>query len=124
MQSDLVDTEKKVRKLSLKDIDADMMLDLKQKGYSDLQLAYLTSSTEDEVYDLRTKEQGIKRIYKLVDTCAAEFEALTPYYYSSFEAHAKVETASIPTNESPSTNKKKVIVLGSGPNRIRPGDRV
>ena len=118
---DLVETEKKVRKLSLKDIDADMMLDLKQKGYSDLQLAYLTSSTEDEVYNLRTKEQGIKRIYKLVDTCAAEFEALTPYYYSSFEAHAKVETASIPTNESPSTNKKKVIVLGSGPNRIGQG---
>ena len=118
---DLVETEKKVRKLSLKDIDADMMLDLKQKGYSDLQLAYLTSSTEDEVYNLRTKEQGIKRIYKLVDTCAAEFEALTPYYYSSFEAHAKVDTGSVPTNESPSTNKKKVIVLGSGPNRIGQG---
>ncbi|MCW3128469.1 MAG: carbamoyl-phosphate synthase, large subunit [Bacteroidetes bacterium] len=118
---DLVETEKKVRKLDLKDIDAEMMLDLKQKGYSDLQLAYLTSSTEDEVYHLRTKEQGIKRIYKLVDTCAAEFEAQTPYYYSSFEAAATDQAASIPTNESPSTNKKKIIVLGSGPNRIGQG---
>jgi carbamoyl-phosphate synthase large subunit len=118
---DLVETEKKIRKMSLKDIDADLMLELKQKGYSDLQLAYMTSSTEDEVYDRRTKEQGIKRIYKLVDTCAAEFEAQTPYYYSSFEAAATGNSATIPTNESPSTAKKKVIVLGSGPNRIGQG---
>lgn len=124
---DLVETEKKVRKMSLKDIDADLMLELKQKGYSDLQLAYMTSSTEDEVYNQRTKEQGIKRIYKLVDTCSAEFEALTPYYYSSFEAAPSIspeeggQTAKIPTNESPSTAKKKVIVLGSGPNRIGQG---
>ena len=61
------------------------MLSLKQKGYSDLQLGYLTNSTEDEVYYFR-KALGIKRTYKLVDTCAAEFEALTPYFYSSFEA--------------------------------------
>jgi carbamoyl-phosphate synthase large subunit len=118
---DLVETEKKVRKMALKDIDADLMLELKQKGYSDLQLAHMTSSTEDEVYDRRTKEQGIKRIYKLVDTCAAEFEAQTPYYYSSFEAAATGNSATIPTNESPSTAKKKVIVLGSGPNRIGQG---
>jgi carbamoyl-phosphate synthase large subunit len=118
---DLVETEKKVRKMALKDIDADLMLELKQKGYSDLQLAHMASSTEDEVYDRRTKEQGIKRIYKLVDTCAAEFEAQTPYYYSSFEAAATGNSATIPTNESPSTAKKKVIVLGSGPNRIGQG---
>lgn len=120
---DLVDTEKKVRKMELKDIDHDFMLELKQKGYSDLQLAYLTSTTEDEVYDRRTKEHNIKRVYKLVDTCAAEFEAKTPYYYSTFEAAPQhdADQSHIPTNESPVTPKKKVIVLGSGPNRIGQG---
>ena len=124
---DLVETERKVRKMELKQIDAALMLDLKQKGYSDLQLAYLTSSTEDEVYNYRTKEQNIKRIYKLVDTCAAEFEAKTPYYYSSFEAAANPSLSkgagglNVPSNESVSSNRKKVIVLGSGPNRIGQG---
>jgi carbamoyl-phosphate synthase large subunit len=122
--SDLVDTEKQVRKLALKNIDAKLMLELKQKGYSDLQLAYLTGSTEDEVYYYR-KALGIKRIYKLVDTCAAEFEAKTPYFYSSFEAQPENEDDkkyfSELNNESIVTEKKKVIVLGSGPNRIGQG---
>ena len=108
---DLVETEKKLRKLNLKQIDKDLMREVKEKGYSDLQIAYLTNTTEDEVYDYRTKELNIRRVYKLVDTCAAEFEAKTPYYYSSFDA----------TNESPSSDKKKIIVLGSGPNRIGQG---
>jgi carbamoyl-phosphate synthase large subunit len=86
---------------------------LKEKGYSDLQLAYLTKTTEDEVYNYRTKQLGIRRIYKLVDTCAAEFEALTPYYYSSFEKTSV--TTPLETNESKVGAKKKVIVLGSGP---------
>ena len=125
---DLVDTEKKIRKMELKEIDHDLMLDLKQKGYSDQQLAYLTSTTEDEVYDYRSKKLHIKRVYKLVDTCAAEFEAKTPYYYSTFEAAPVTPPLSkgaggfdIHTNESPVTPKKKVIVLGSGPNRIGQG---
>jgi carbamoyl-phosphate synthase large subunit len=120
---DLVDTEKKIRKLDLDQIGHDMMLDLKQKGYSDLQIAYMTSVTEDDVYNYRTKDLNIRRIYKQVDTCAAEFEAKTPYYYSSFEASPKhdVGNAPIHTNESPVTPKKKVIVLGSGPNRIGQG---
>ena len=125
---DLVDTEKKVRKMELDQIDHDFMLDLKQKGYSDQQLAYLTSTTEDEVYNYRTKQLHIKRVYKLVDTCAAEFEAKTPYYYSTFEAAPVTPPLSkgaggfdIHTNESPVTEKKKVIVLGSGPNRIGQG---
>lgn len=107
---DLVETEKKVRKLDLKDIDKGLMQELKEKGYSDQQLAYLTDATEDEVYEYR-KQLGVRRVYKLVDTCAAEFEARTPYYYSSFDA----------TNESAVSEKKKVIVLGSGPNRIGQG---
>ncbi len=118
---DLVETERKIRKMDLTEIDADLMLELKQKGYSDLQIAYMTSTTEDEVYEYRAKQQNIRRIYKLVDTCSAEFQAQTPYYYSSFEKGAESGSANVPTNESPSTNKKKVIVLGSGPNRIGQG---
>lgn len=117
---DLVETEKKIRKTTLQEIDTDTLWDLKQKGYSDLQIAYMTSSTEDDVYTYRT-EKGVKRAYKLVDTCAAEFEAQTPYYYSSFEKSPKTNTANFPTSESNVTAKKKVIVLGSGPNRIGQG---
>ncbi len=108
---ELVDMEKKVRKLQLRNIDKALMCELKEKGFSDAQIAWMTQTTEDEVYDYRTKELGIRRVYKLVDTCAAEFEAKTPYYYSSFDA----------TNESVRSDKKKVIVLGSGPNRIGQG---
>ncbi|MBS1611420.1 MAG: carbamoyl-phosphate synthase large subunit, partial [Bacteroidetes bacterium] len=68
---DLVETEKKLRKLNLKQIDKDLMREVKEKGYSDLQIAYLTNTTEDEVYEYRTKELSIRRVYKLVDTCAA-----------------------------------------------------
>lgn len=108
---DLVETEKKARKLHLKDVDAGFMRELKEKGYSDQQIAWMVSSTEDEVYEVRTKQMNIRRVYKLVDTCAAEFEAKTPYYYSTFDA----------TNESPVSDRKKIIVLGSGPNRIGQG---
>ena len=117
---ELVDTEKSLRKKTLKDIGVDEMFELKEKGYSDLQLAHLLNATEDEVYYYRTKDLNVKRIYKLVDTCAAEFEALTPYYYSSFEKKSATSTA-LETNESKVSAKKKVIVLGSGPNRIGQG---
>ncbi|WP_236974698.1 carbamoyl-phosphate synthase large subunit [Membranihabitans maritimus] len=92
------------------DIDADFMLELKQHGYSDAQIAWLMRIGEDEVSS-RRKKLEIKRTYKLVDTCAAEFEAQTPYYYSTFEQE----------NESTPSDKKKIIVLGSGPNRIGQG---
>ena len=116
---ELVETERKTRKLHLKDIDHDSMLDLKEKGYSDLQIAWMTQISEDDVYFYRTKELNIRRVYKLVDTCAAEFEAKTPYYYSTFEQSGK--GTEIPASESTVTEKKKVIVLGSGPNRIGQG---
>jgi carbamoyl-phosphate synthase large subunit len=88
------------------------MIELKQKGYSDIQIAYLLGgdTTEDEVWDLR-KKMGIHRIYKMVDTCAAEFPSPTNYFYSSFDGE----------NESIPSNRKKIIVLGSGPNRIGQG---
>lgn len=116
---ELVEVERTYRKRELTSITADEMQALKEKGYSDLQLAYLTKTTEDEVYHYRTKRLGIRRIYKLVDTCAAEFEALTPYYYSSFEKAST--TTTLDTNESKVSGKKKIIVLGSGPNRIGQG---
>ncbi len=107
----LVKTETELRKFNLQNVPKDVLLEAKQMGYSDSQLAFLfTNCTDDDVYAKR-KELGVKRTYKLVDTCAAEFEARTPYYYSSFESE----------NESAVTDKKKIIVLGSGPNRIGQG---
>nr|MBP7478744.1 carbamoyl-phosphate synthase large subunit [Chitinophagales bacterium] len=107
---DLVDTEKIIKAIPFEESTREQILSMKQKGYSDLQLAYLWNKTEDEVYN-RRYAMGIKRTYKMVDTCAAEFQAATPYYYSSFEQE----------NESIVSDKKKVIVLGSGPNRIGQG---
>lgn len=93
------------------DIDADFMLELKQHGYSDAQISWLMRLDEDEVTRHRKENLKIRRTYKVVDTCAAEFEAQTPYYYSTFEQE----------NESVPSEKKKIIVLGSGPNRIGQG---
>ena len=93
------------------DIPKDFLLELKQHGYSDAQIAWILRIKETEVTKHR-KKLGIRRVYKMVDTCAAEFEAQTPYFYSTFEGE----------NESiPSVGKKKIIVLGSGPNRIGQG---
>lgn len=111
--AELVEAEKEIKKHNrLEEIDKDFMLKLKQMGYSDSQIAYTLGNNikEEAVYDYR-RNLGIKRVYKLVDTCAAEFEAKTPYYYSTFEDE----------NESVVSDKKKVIVLGSGPNRIGQG---
>jgi len=108
---ELVQLEVELKRYSLNNIPKDFFFTLKQKGFSDIQIAYLLGNvTEDEVYE-RRKSLGIKRVYKMVDTCAAEFAAQTPYYYSTFEDE----------NESVRSDKKKVIVLGSGPNRIGQG---
>ncbi|KQR69905.1 carbamoyl-phosphate synthase large subunit [Pedobacter sp. Leaf176] len=108
---ELVALEVELKRYSLNNIPQDFFFTLKQKGFSDIQIAWLLGNvTEDEVYD-RRKALGINRVYKMVDTCAAEFPAQTPYYYSSFDEE----------NESVSSDKKKIIVLGSGPNRIGQG---
>lgn len=107
---DLISTEKEIQKYEVSTIPRDLMLEAKQKGYADRQIAHLLNCLESEVFKKR-HEQGVKRVYKLVDTCAAEFEAQTPYYYSTFEEE----------NESIVSDKKKIIVLGSGPNRIGQG---
>jgi carbamoyl-phosphate synthase large subunit len=107
---ELIQLERLIEKHRIDDIPKELMFEAKQKGYADRQIAHLLRCLESEVYSKR-EEMGIKRVYKLVDTCAAEFEAQTPYYYSTFEEE----------NESVVTDKKKIVVLGSGPNRIGQG---
>ena len=108
---DLVKLEKEIKRFTINNIPKELLLLAKTKGFSDLQLAYLLGRIEeDEVYNHR-KSLGIKRVYKMVDTCAAEFESKTNYFYSTFSTE----------NESIVSDKKKIIVLGSGPNRIGPG---
>jgi carbamoyl-phosphate synthase large subunit len=107
---ELINLEKEIEKHKLNTIPVSLMRTAKEKGYADRQLAHLMDCKESEVH-LKRREMGINRVFKLVDTCAAEFEAKTPYYYSTFDTE----------NESIPTDKKKVIVLGSGPNRIGQG---
>ena len=107
----LVKLENKLMSFNIpEDIPAEFMMELKTVGYSDAQIAWLMRVSEDDVRKYR-KKLGIRRTYKMVDTCAAEFEAHTPYYYSTFDQE----------NESLVTDKKKIVVLGSGPNRIGQG---
>ena len=107
---DMIKLERKIEQFSIDRLPAELLFEAKQKGYADRQVAHLLRCLESQVYSKRM-ELGIKRVYKLVDTCAAEFEAQTPYYYSTFEFE----------NESVVSDRKKVVVLGSGPNRIGQG---
>jgi len=113
---DLVRVEKEIEKFSVHNIPKILLEEAKHKGFADRQIAHTLRCLESEVYDKRNS-LGIKRIYKCVDTCAAEFEAKTPYYYSTFGQ----EGSDVLDNESAVTTKKKVVVLGSGPNRIGQG---
>ncbi len=113
---DLVRVEKEIEKYSVHNIPKILLEEAKHKGFADRQIAHTLRCLELEVYDKRNS-LGIKRIYKCVDTCAAEFEAKTPYYYSTFGQ----EGAEVLDNEFVVSNKKKVVVLGSGPNRIGQG---
>ncbi|MAO10158.1 MAG: carbamoyl phosphate synthase large subunit [Flavobacteriaceae bacterium] len=113
--------EKEISEHTLDTLPRELLLEAKQKGYGDRQIAHMLKCLESEVYKKR-EELKIQRVYKLVDTCAAEFEAKTPYYYSTFEN--EVETADgnrHVENDSKVSDKKKIIVLGSGPNRIGQG---
>jgi carbamoyl-phosphate synthase large subunit len=107
---DMILTEKEVEKYTLATIPDALLFEAKQKGYADRQVAHLLDCLESEVYKKRN-DLGIKRVYKLVDTCAGEFTAKTPYYYSTFEEE----------NESIRSDRPKIVVLGSGPNRIGQG---
>ncbi|TYA55970.1 carbamoyl-phosphate synthase large subunit [Formosa maritima] len=113
--------EKEISTFKIDTIQKDLLLEAKQKGYGDRQIAHMLGCLESQVYNKR-EELGINRVYKLVDTCAAEFKAQTPYYYSTFESDVETTNGKrFAENESVVSDKKKIIVLGSGPNRIGQG---
>ncbi|MEC8679709.1 MAG: carbamoyl-phosphate synthase large subunit [Bacteroidota bacterium] len=107
---ELVLLEREAQKFDLDSLPKNILKLMKEKGYADRQIAHLLGCLESEIFNKRM-DLGIKRNYKLVDTCAAEFEAATPYYYSTFGDE----------NESVSSDREKVVVIGSGPNRIGQG---
>ena len=106
----LVDKGEEVRARGFVGLDHDFLFDVKQHGFSDVQLAHLTGTSEDDIRKLRI-DLGLEPAYKLVDTCAAEFESYTPYYYSTYEQE----------DESTRSDRKKIMILGGGPNRIGQG---
>jgi carbamoyl-phosphate synthase large subunit len=107
---EITDMELVLKGRSLDRINSDEMREIKQMGFSDRAIAYLTNTSEDDVRNHR-KHMGIIPVYKTVDTCAAEFEALTPYHYSTYEEESEIL----------SSTKRKVMILGGGPNRIGQG---
>ncbi|HEY9902916.1 MAG TPA: carbamoyl-phosphate synthase large subunit [Candidatus Sericytochromatia bacterium] len=107
---DLLETEKFLKRTGLQKLSKEQLWAIKRQGFSDRQIAFATKTTEDEVRAYR-KQLGVVPVYKTVDTCAAEFEALTPYYYSTYEEDSEV----LPSD------KRKVMILGGGPNRIGQG---
>ncbi|MBC6421163.1 MAG: carbamoyl-phosphate synthase large subunit [Hormoscilla sp. SP12CHS1] len=109
MQS-LLETEKFLKRTSLKQMTKEQLWEVKQLGFSDRQIAFATKTTEDEVRAYR-KELGVVPVYKTVDTCASEFEAFTPYHYSTYESESEVMPS----------ERRKVMILGGGPNRIGQG---
>ena len=117
---ELVVLENEIKRYSVESISKDLLLEAKIKGFADRQIAHLLRCLESKVFNLRNSMK-INRVYKLVDTCAAEFVAKTPYYYSTFEMDKEVDGERFAENESISSKKEKIIVLGSGPNRIGQG---
>ncbi|WP_426670028.1 carbamoyl-phosphate synthase large subunit [Mucilaginibacter sp. McL0603] len=108
---EIVNLEVELRRYHLNNVPEEFFYTMKQKGFSDAQIAHILGNVSEEDVYQRRQRLGIRRVYKMVDTCAAEFPAKTPYYYSTYEGE----------NESIASDKKKIIVLGSGPNRIGQG---
>src|SRR6187431_692148 len=118
---ELYTLEKEISNHKISNLPKELLLEAKQKGFADRQIAHMMNCLESEVHTLRM-DKNINRVFKLVDTCAAEFKAKTPYYYSTFEAEIeKANGERYVDNESVVTDKKKIVVLGSGPNRIGQG---
>jgi carbamoyl-phosphate synthase large subunit len=105
--------EKEIRKYKMDTLPLELLREAKTLGFSDVQIATIMQDGNEEAVLQKRKAAGINRIFKMVDTCSAEFEAKTPYFYSTFENSG--------INESLVTKKKKIIILGSGPNRIGQG---
>jgi carbamoyl-phosphate synthase large subunit len=117
----LIALEKEISKFKIDTVSKELLLEAKQMGFADRQIAHMLGCLESIVHKKR-KSLNINRVYKLVDTCAAEFKAKTPYYYSTFEESFQLSDGTITTqNESEVSKRKKIVVLGSGPNRIGQG---
>ena len=117
----LIALEKEISKFKIDNVSKELLLEAKQMGFADRQIAHMLGCLESIVHKKR-KSLNINRVYKLVDTCAAEFKAKTPYYYSTFEESFQLSDGTITTqNESEVSKRKKIVVLGSGPNRIGQG---
>lgn len=106
----IVDREEELKQMNIGEISRELLLELKKRGFSDKGIGDLLRVSPDEIYNLRLK-WNITPVYKMVDTCAGEFEAMTPYFYSTYDTYDEVQVS----------NKKKVIVIGSGPIRIGQG---
>ena len=118
---ELYQLEKEISSHKIEELSKELLLEAKQKGFADRQIAHMMGCLESEVYTKR-EELGVKRVYKLVDTCAAEFMEQTPYYYSTFEEEMQyADGTTTVQNESVVSDRKKIVVLGSGPNRIGQG---
>lgn len=118
---ELVRLQEEIEKHTLDTLPRELLMEAKIKGFADRQIAHMTRKLESEVHEKRT-EMGINRVWKIVDTCAAEFPAQTPYYYSTFEDETQDAEGNVYVeNEAIPSDKPKVIVLGSGPNRIGQG---
>lgn len=120
----ICECEKKIAKCDLKTLPDDLLTEAKLLGFSDEQIVRIMNEENSELIYERRKAMGLTRVYKMVDTCSAEFEAKTPYFYSTFEkapANLPDGGVQILSNESKLSDKKKIIVLGSGPNRIGQG---
>jgi len=117
----ICDIEKELAEHDLESLPVELLRKAKVHGFSDEQISRIIQhGNEEDIYEKR-KAAGIKRVYKMVDTCSAEFEAKTPYFYSTFEDNPQGNPAIDSNESSVSSDKKKVIVLGSGPNRIGQG---
>ena len=115
----ICDCEKQIAQYDLKTLPEELLFEAKQLGFSDEQIVRIMREENSELLYERRKEIGMTRVFKMVDTCSAEFEAKTPYFYSTFEK--KQISGNLISNESIVSDKKKVVVLGSGPNRIGQG---
>jgi len=116
----ICDCEKQIAQYDLKTLPDDLLKEAKLLGFSDEQIVRIMKEEDAEAIYERRKTMGLTRVFKMVDTCSAEFEAKTPYFYSTFENRPANESKLV-SNESLVTDKKKIIVLGSGPNRIGQG---
>jgi carbamoyl-phosphate synthase large subunit len=122
---ELLETAKFLKRSQLDQLSKEELFAVKQQGFSDRQIAYATKTSEDQVRTYR-QQLGVIPVYKTVDTCAAEFEAFTPYYYSTYESETialseEAEPQASTESEVLSSTKRKVMILGSGPNRIGQG---